>query len=81
MVYDITIEEHFCRLKSTIRSISGLWCMMLLLYLSISGTLFVGFEPEPTSQLLVRIEYEYLGEEGLNIMLLPKPEFYRPRAA
>ena len=35
--------------------------MILLLYSSILETLFVGFEPEPTSQLLVLIEYEYLG--------------------
>ena len=81
MVYDICIfEKHFFRLRSTIRSISDLWYMISLLYSSMSGTLFVVFEPEPTSQLLVRIEYEYLGE-GLSIMLIPKPEFYRPGAA
>ena len=31
MVYDITIEEHFYRLRGIIRSISGLWCMKLQL--------------------------------------------------
>ena len=72
-MYDITIEEHFRRLTSINRNISGLWCMTLLLYSSISGTLFVGFEPESTRQLFVRIEYEYLGE-GLSIMNFTGPE-------
>ena len=36
-MYDITIEEHFYKLTSIIRSISGLWCMMLLLRSTFTG--------------------------------------------
>ena len=59
MVYDISIEEHIYRLGSTIRSISGLWCMIFLL-----RSIFTGWGA-PLGEYIWSVVYDISIEEHI----------------